>query len=956
MPARLTRLALLPCFVLLAACSPAPTDPAAEAPPPPAEAADTRADGLSIEFERYQLENGLTVVLHQDHSDPALAINIAAHVGSAREEPGRTGFAHLFEHLLFLDSENLGYGGLDELNTRIGGTTVNGFTTNDMTQYYQTAPADGLEKIIWAEAEKIGFFIKTLTEEALANEKQVVKNEKRQGVDNRPYGHLRTIVAEALFPPDHPYSWSVIGSLEDLDAATLDDVRAFYARWYRSNNVVLTIAGDFEIDEAKRYVQRYFGEFEAGEPVEDMTPRAAVLETSASLFHEDNFARVPQLTYVWPTVEQFHPDAYALDVLTRYLSEGKQAPLNEVLIDEEQLTSGVAFYNYSRELAGQLTLTVNANVGADLDAFVPAIDRAFARFEENGIGEDDLARIKAGLEVGFYGDLEDTVGKAVALAQYTLFTGDPGFVEEDIARTLAVTAEDVMRVYERYVKGKPRLAVSMVPRGEAALALDGAERARITEERIVAGEGAAVDYDPTARTFEATPSEVDRSEPAFGAAYALPTPELWRGSIAGGVDVYGIESTEIPLVTFTLRLGAGRDRADASKVAVPSMTGELLGRGTAERTVAELEEALQLLGAEVSVTATAFATEVTVRTLARNLGETVAIVEEMLTRPRWDAEEFALLKRRIAQELELASARPNAIAARVAASVAYAPDHVFHYPALGTAEQLETITLDDLKAFHAAHYRPGGATLRIVGDVDREEALSVFAQLTANWDGAPPAREALAQRRAVEAATVWFYDVPGAKQSVFNLNRPSLAATDPDFPMAEALNYFLGGTFTSDLNNELRVNKGYTYGIRSRFLGLEDRGAFVVTSSVRTNVTLEALVLIRDIVADYGPGFTQARLDALKSSLLRRQALETQTQAAKLGLLADIAVYGRPEDYRQRDAERLEALELDAFKALAARLLRADALDYVVVGDAETQAARLEELGFGDVERVPAFD
>ena len=237
-------------FALLAltACDRStPEETPAASPEPGTSAAASPV--VRLDAQRFQLANGLTVVLHQDRSDPALAINIAAHVGSAREVPGRTGFAHLFEHLLFLDSENLGYGGLDALNTRIGGTTVNGFTTNDMTQYYQTAPADGLAKIIWAEAEKLGFFIKTLTEAALANEKQVVKNEKRQGVDNRPYGHLRTIVAEALYPPDHPYSWTVIGSLDDLDAATLEDVRAFYARWYRPNNVTLTIAGDFEIDD-----------------------------------------------------------------------------------------------------------------------------------------------------------------------------------------------------------------------------------------------------------------------------------------------------------------------------------------------------------------------------------------------------------------------------------------------------------------------------------------------------------------------------------------------------------------------------------------------------------------------------------------------------------------------------------------------------------------------------------
>lgn len=938
---------------LLTACSPGDPEPATTAEPSPEGAADRR---VSVPFEKFELANGLQVVLHRDSSDPALAIDLAAHVGSAREVPGRTGFAHLFEHLLFLDSENLGYGGLDELNTRIGGTTVNGFTTNDMTQYYQTAPADALEKIVWAEAEKLGFFIKTLTAEALANEKQVVKNEKRQGVDNRPYGHLRTIVAEMLYAPDHPYSWSVIGSLEDLDAASLQDVREFYGRWYRPNNVTLTIAGDFDPAEARRHVQKYFGELPAGEPVEIMTPRAAQLEASVSVYHEDNFARVPQLTLVWPTVEQFHPDAYALEILVRHLSEGKEAPFNQVLVEEQALTSDVRMNNYSRELAGELSLTVPANAGGDLDALLPAIEAAFARFEETGIGEDDLARIKADLEVEFYAQLEDVVGKAVALAQYNLFTGDPAFLSEDIERALAVTTADVRRVYETYIAGRPRLAVSMVPKGEAALALAGASVAAVTEEQIVAGEGAAVDYDPTARTFEPTPSEVERSEPPFGEGYELGSPAIWEGRLGNGVRVVGIESDEIPLVSFVLRIGAGRDRGVADKAAVPALTAELLMRGTAERTVAELENALQALGAEVEFEAGAFATEITVRTLARNLGATVALVEEMLTEPRWDVDEFALLIRRIDQQLALRAANPNAIADRIASALAYPEDHVFHYPDYGTAEQLAAITLDDLKAFHAAFYRPGGASLRVVGAVDEASALQAFGALGADWSGRAPERVALAQARPIEAARVHFYDVPGAKQSVLRVRRPSVAGTDPDFPLAEALNYFLGGSFTSDLNNELRVAKGYTYGARSGFDGAADRGTFSVATSVRSNVTLESLVLIRDIVDRYAPTFDADRLAALKGSLLRRQALVAQTQEAKLGLLERIVAWDRPLDYRTRDAARLEALTLEEFEALASRLLRAEAMDYVVVGDAETQAERLRTLGFGAPRMLPAFD
>jgi len=305
-------------------------------------AATESSANLDIPFEKITLDNGLDVIFHVDRSDPVVAIDLAAHVGSARETKGRTGFAHLFEHLLFLDSENLGFGGLDEMNTRIGGEGTNGFTTNDMTQYFQAVPKDGLEKIIWAEADKLGWFINTVSQNVIDKEKQVVKNEKRQRVDNQPYGHNFSIIGKTLYPEDHPYNWQVIGSLADLDAASLQDTKDFYARWYVPNNVTVTIAGDFDIAEAKTMVEKYFGEIPRGADIEPYPPRAGKLAETRKIMHEDDFAAVPRLTMVWPSVEQYHPDSYALDMLMTYLTDGKKAPLVDVLIDEEALTSRVA--------------------------------------------------------------------------------------------------------------------------------------------------------------------------------------------------------------------------------------------------------------------------------------------------------------------------------------------------------------------------------------------------------------------------------------------------------------------------------------------------------------------------------------------------------------------------------------------------------------------------------------
>src|SRR5215204_5490869 len=300
-----------------------------------------QAPSFKISYEKFTLPNGLQVIFHIDRSDPVVAVSLTAHVGSAREVEGRTGFAHMFEHLLFLESENLGKGGLDKLSARVGGSGANGSTNNDRTNYFQTVPKDALEKMLWAEADKLGWFINTVTEPVLAKEKQVVKNEKRQSYDNNPYGHTSYVIDKAACPEDHPYNWQVIGSLEDLDNATLADVKEFYRRWYVPNNVTLVVAGDFDTVQAKKWVEKYFGEIKRGEKIEPQAKRPCAIRETARLYHEDNFARLPELTLAWSTVEQFHPDSYALDILAEYLSQGKKAPLYKVLVENKKLTSNV---------------------------------------------------------------------------------------------------------------------------------------------------------------------------------------------------------------------------------------------------------------------------------------------------------------------------------------------------------------------------------------------------------------------------------------------------------------------------------------------------------------------------------------------------------------------------------------------------------------------------------------
>ena len=904
---------------------------------------------LSLDVESYELANGLSVVLHVDRSDPIVAINLAAHVGSARETKGRTGFAHLFEHLLFLDSENLGYGGLDEMNTRIGGEGTNGFTTNDMTQYFQAVPKDALEKVIWAEADKLGFFINTVTQEVVDNEKQVVKNEKRQRVDNQPYGHNWDIIGRTMYPEDHPYNWQVIGSLADLDAATLEDTQNFYKRWYVPNNVTLTLTGDFDVTEAKALIEKYFGEIPRGEDVEPYAPRAAVLEETKSLYYVDNFAKVPQLTAVWPVVEQYHPDSYALDVLSTYLSDGKRAPLNEVLIDETKLTSNVATFNNTAEIAGEFYLIIRSNDGEPLDPLLPAIEQGFKRFEQNGISQENLDRIKAANEVSFYNEIQSVLGKAISLGEYELFTGDPNYYKKDIAGLQAVTTADVMRVYNTYIKDKPRLYTSVVPKDQADLALSDAVKIAIEEEKIETGAEAEVEFDPTARTFTPTPSSFDRTvEPPFGEPYTLTAPDVWRDTLSNGVEVYGVESRETPLVYFSLQIQAGKNKAGADTPALADMTGDMLEKGTTTLSTAEFEDAVKSLGSSINVSAGKTETSISGNTLARNFDATMALVEDMLLNPRWDDEEFALLKTKRLNDIKQAEANPNAIARREAAALAYPADHPYHYSGYGPADKMDAITLNDVKAFHANNYAASSAVLHVVGAIDEASVKSATQSLATSWISKADAPLSLDAANAVASSQVYFYDIPGAKQSVLRIERPSIPSTHPDYPLAEAINFPLGGIYTSELNNTLRVEKGYTYGIRSSFTGGKDEGRFIISSSVRSNVTKESLDLIKEIVSNYGPNFTEDDLVIMKDALLRGQALKTETLSDKLGLIGQMSEYGFDADFKATNAERIKNMTLTDVKRLAKDYLRTDAMNYIVVGDAETQAPRLNSLGFGN--------
>ncbi|WP_299899242.1 pitrilysin family protein [uncultured Aquimarina sp.] len=902
---------------------------------------------LSIDFEKYELENGLQIVLHQDKSDPIVSVAIQYGVGSNREKKGRTGFAHLFEHMLFQESENVPQDQFFKKIQDVGGT-LNGGTWQDGTIYYEVVPKNAMETVMWLESDRMGFLINTVTESAFNNQQEVVQNEKRQRVDNNPYGHTNWVIDKNIFPEGHPYNWQVIGELVDLQNATVEDVKEFYDKYYGPNNATLVLAGDFETAEAKAMIEKYFGEIKKRQPVEKLKVQNVTLSETKRFMHEDNFATTAQLNMVWPTVEQYTKDAYALDFLGELLSEGKKAPLYKVLVKEKELTSDTNAWNRSMEIAGKFRVNITANDGKSLADIEAGVFEAFKKFEEEGITETDIERIKAGLETQFYNGISSVLGKSFQLAQYNVFAGDPGFITQDIENIKAVTKEDVLRVYNTYIKDKPYVITSFVPKGKTDLAAKDSEVAAVVEEEIKENvETAVVD---SKEEIQKTPSAFDRSvAPKEGDSPKLNIPSSWNTTLSNGMKVYGIEQNELPLVNFSLVISGGHLLDSFDKVGVANLMTDIMMEGTATKTPEQLEEEIELLGASINMYTTREAIVVSGNTLVRNLDKTMNLVEEILLQPRWDEEEFARIKTKTINDIKRSSANPNVVARNVYNRVLYGDKHMFAYPTSGTVASVESITIDDLKQFYNNNFSPSVSKFQIVGDLGQGKALEALKNLESKWASKEvtiPEYEIVNNR---DKASLYFVDIPNAKQSVINIGNLSMARTDEDYFPATVMNYKLGGSFSGNVNLILREEKGYTYGARSGFRGSKIPGTFTASSSVRTNTTFESVKIFKDEIEKYKKGISEEDLAFTKNALIKSNARRFETQGALLGMLQEMGRYDLAPDYIAKEEAIIEGMTLEQHKALANKYLDESKMAYLVIGDAATQFEQFKNAGFDEV-------
>ena len=946
---------LAPCMLaaLLSACGPrdaAPPDtiPDAAAPAVSLPAGVTlveefsgSADGVSIAYAKYRLGNGLTVILHEDHSDPLAHVDLSYHVGSSREEPGRSGFAHFFEHMMFEGSKHVAEGDHGRIISDAGGS-LNGTTNSDRTTYYETVPINQLEIALWLEADRMGFLLDAIGEEKFEVQRETVKNERGQRVDNVPFGRASETMMRNLYAPEHPYSWPVIGWPEDLDAATLEDLERFFLRWYGPNNAQLVIGGDIDPQQTLAWVSRYFGPIPSGPDVPELAKQPAMLEADRYVTMEDN-VHLPAIALLFPTVHYNHPDEAPLDAAAKVLGQGKASLLYQRLVQSGRAVSAYVS-NACRELACELAFVVvqNPSSGETLAQMEEAIRETLREFAARGVDEDDLAKFKAQFEAGQIFGMQSVLGKVSALAFSEMFHGDPKALQQNFARYAAVTTADVARVFQEYVEERPAVVLSIVPNGRAELAARPANYT--TPERRLAGDPADATAPPELRPVQ---DDFDRSiQPAPGVNPAVLLPPITDTTLANGARVLAVQNVETPTVAIQVVFDAGQRDEPAGKAGLASLTTSLMNEATQRRSAAEFTEALERIGARLGVNSSQYEITVSLNVLSKHLDAGVALLMERLLQPAFTEEDFDRVKARTLEGLLQARKSGPALAARAVSAVLAGPTHPLSYPGSGLPATVEAITLEDVRGYYAAHLpsRLKGVLVSTSEPLEVvTQALAPLAEITV----ATAQRAPLAELQQPAGQHIWFIDKPEATQSSVRIFHPALPYDAlGDYYLAGLANFNLGGAFDSRINLNLREAKGWSYGAYSGFSGGPEYGAFQVSAEINRDATADA---IREVLAELDryarEGMTPDEYKFLQNAIGQSDALRYETPGEKLGLLGQVLSYDLPLDYRQRQQALLRSTPRESLNGLAGRLIDAANASIVVVGDAGSVLPQLESLG-----------
>ncbi|SFQ58396.1 M16 family metallopeptidase [Hymenobacter arizonensis] len=898
---------------------------------------------LVIPYEKYVLPNGLTLIVTEDHSDPLVHVDVTYHVGSAREQIGKSGFAHFFEHMMFEGSDHAPKGTFDKMTIGSGGSN-NGSTNGDRTNYYETLPNNQLERALWLESDRMGFLLDAVTQERFEVQRATVKNERGQNYDNRPYGLAGEHISRTLYPYGHPYSWSTIGYLEDLDRSNVEDLKKFFLRWYGPNNATLTIGGDVKPTEVVKLVEKYFGNIKRGPAVAKDKVAVPVLTTDRYVSYADNI-RFPMLQMVFPTVPNGHPDDLPLNALAQIMGSGKTSLLYKNLVKNQKAVAAQA-YQQSAELSGQMNFVARAFPGKGLDSLETIVRGTMAEFEKRGVTDADLQRFKAQTEAQMVNGLASVSGKVSQLAANQTFFGNPNYLTVEARELKALTKADVQRVYEKYLKGKKAVILSVVPKtGGVAPAKPDNYTVDKSGYQDPKDEYASLKYVKATDNF-------DRSKvPAAGGNPVVKIPALYREEFANGLKVIGTRNTEIPAVTMLLTIRGGHrlEQANPAKAGLASLTAAMLNEGSEKYTSEEFAAELEKLGSSVQISAGDDRTLVSVQSLTKNLPATLALVEQRLMHPRFDPADFARLKKQTLEGIANQNTLPVVIADKTYNRLLYGQSDVMRIAASGTTATASSLTLDDVKQFYQQNYAPNVSFLTVVGDVDQKDVISKLAFLKA-WPKKDVALSTAFPATQPDQTRLYFVNKPGAAQSEIRIGYLALPydATG-EYYRAYLANFTLGDGFLSRLNMNLRETKGYTYGARAGFSGTSYAGPYTAQAGVRADATAPAVMEFMSEITNFQKGISDEELSFLQTAIGQSDALRYETGLQKASFLSRIVEYNLPTTYVDERSQILKKLTKEDVQATAKQYLPADKMYIVVVGDSK-QLPALKELGYPVVE------
>ncbi|SEJ38170.1 zinc protease [Dyadobacter koreensis] len=898
-----------------------------------------------IPYERYVLPNGLTLLIHEDHSDPLAHVDVTYHVGSAREEIGKSGFAHFFEHMMFQGSDHVEDEQHFKLITEAGGT-LNGSTNRDRTNYFETIPANQVEKMLWLEADRMGFLLDAVTQKKFEVQRATVKNERGQNYDNRPYGLASEMVAKNLYPYGNPYSWLTIGYIEDLNRVAVGDLKNFFLRWYGPNNAVVTVGGDVNPKQVLAWAEKYFGPIPKGPAVKPVILPAPVLEKDRYVSYTDNYAKLPMFYMVFPTTPTYSKDEPALDCLAEILGQGNNSLLYKNLIKANKAVN-MSVNNSTTELSGEFGFRVIPYPGQKLSDIEKTVRETLIEFEKRGVSDQDISKFKSQSEANVIYGLESVSGKVSQLASFYTFTGNPNYIGKFLKDYASVTKEDVMRVYNQYIKGKHAVVLSILTKGN--------EENKAAEDNYTISQAGykAPDYGYEGLKYNKAKDKFDRSKiPSAASAVVVKAPELWKSNM-GDIKVIGTKTNEVPAVYLSLSFKGGAFLDSASKSGTANLFAAMMGEDTKNYSSEAFSVALDELGSSIDIYAVDDAIKVQVRSLTKNLDKTIALLQERLLRPAFNEQDFSRNQKRFSESIKNALNQPANVANLVYNALLQGEGNPLGRSSMGSQATIGNIKLSDVEEYYKSKFSRKDAEIVVVGDVAEKDILSKLAFLN-DMPGNEITFPTFPAAPKVEKTKVYFVDIPNAAQTEFRVGKVTGLKYDAlgDYYKSNVMNYPLGASFNSRLNLYLREDKGWTYGARSYFAGDKYTGTYTFTSGIKAEATDSALVDVLRIITDFETnGISAEELAFTQSSITQSEARKYETGFQKTGFLSNIQTYDLPQDYTEKQNQILKTLNAsDVNKLAAGNLPKEKSLVIVLVGDKAKLMDKIRARGFDVVE------